>query len=315
MARPIFAIVGIILFIAFLVISGAIFIVNETEQVIVTQFGKPIGDPIKEAGLNFKVPFIQKVNYFDKRVLEWDGKPNQIPTKDKRYIWVDVTARWKIIKPLKFLESVTHEVGAQARLDDIISSVVRDVITSTNLLEVVRTTDRLESILEEEGTMLDVKETPEGRAPVKGKELSKMILNRASGDISQYGIELIDVRIKRINYAKEVRERVYDRMISERQRVAEKYRSEGEGEKAEIEGKMGKELKRIASTAYKEAQEKRGKADAEAISIYAKAYNENPEFYSFLKTLETYKDTIDSDTTILLTTDSEYYRYLKSLER
>ncbi len=311
MQKPIFVITGIIIFIVFLVASGAIFTVNEYEQVVITQFGKPIGSPIKDAGLHFKVPFIQTANYFDKRILQWDGKRNQIPTNDKRYIWIDTTARWKIVQPLKFLESVTNEIGAQARLDDVISSATRDVITSRDLLEVVRSTDRLENILKEEQLILEVK------SPAKDKTLDKslteMILERATKDISAYGIELIDVRIKGINYAREVQERVYDRMISERQRAAEKYRSEGQGEKAKIEGKMEKELKRINSEAYKKAQEIKGQADAEAIEIYAKSYSQSPEFYSFLKTLETYKNTVDSATTILLTTDSEYYKYLKKL--
>jgi len=302
MQKPIFMITVFILFVSLITIRGAVFVVNEFEQVVITQFGKPIGDPIISAGLHFKVPFIQKTNYFDKRTLEWDGKPNQIPTKDKRYIWVDVTARWKITEPLKFLESVTSEIGAQARLDDIISSVTRDVVTSRNLLEVVRTTDRLGDVTKKEEPFFS------------GERLTKIILQRSSKDISKYGIELIDVRIKRINYAKQVRERVYDRMISERKRQAEKYRSEGEGKKAEVEGEMEKELKRIESEAYKKSQKIVGEADAKAINVYAESYNKNPEFYSFLKTLETYKNTIDSSTTILLTTDSEYYKYLKNLE-
>jgi membrane protease subunit HflC len=299
-----------------LLLTGIIFVVDETQQVIITQFGRPIGEPIKQAGLNFKIPFVQKVNYFDKRILEWDGKPNQIPTKDKRYIWVDTTARWKIDEPLKFMESVTNEIAAQARLDDIISSVTRDVITGRNLLQAVRATDRLEQVLDKkEQTILDVKETPYAKKNIEGENLTRIILERARKDISKYGIKLIDVRIKRINYAKEVRRRVYDRMISERKRVAEKYRSEGEGKRSEIEGRMKKELKRIQSEAYKTAEGIRGEADGKTINIYAETYSKNPEFYSFLKTLQTYQDTIDEKTTIILTTDSEYYKLLKKYQK
>lgn len=312
--QRIFIIIGIIIFLAFIVGSNAFFVVKETEQVVVTQFGDPIRKPIQEAGLYFKIPFIQKANYFDKRILEWDGKRNQIPTEDKRYIWIDTTARWKIVEPLTFLQSVTNEAGAQARLDDIISSVTRDVITSRKLLEVVRTSDRLKKKLKKEKAIIERKEIPEGKAPIKGKRLTKSILEKSKGNIREFGIELVDVRIKRLNYAKQVRKRVYDRMISERERVAEKYRSEGEGRKAEIEGRMQRDLKEIQSKAYQKAQNIKGKADAKAINIYAQAYRKDPSFYSFLKTLDTYKNTIDSKTTIFLTTDSEYYNYLKRIE-
>jgi len=293
--------------------SGALYVVPETQQVVITQFGRPIGTPINQAGLHFKKPFIQQANYFEKRLLEWDGSPNQIPTKDKRYIWVDTTARWRIADPLKFLQSVGSETGAHARLDDIIDSATRDYVTGHKLIEVVRNSNRLLSKLEESEATLGTEDAAE-EIKVGRDDLTRGILKQAKELIPQYGIELIDVRIKRINYVREVRRKVYDRMISERKRAAEQYRSEGQGKKAEVEGEMKKELKRITSEAYRKAQEIKGKADAEAIKIYAEAYNKDPDFYSFLKTLETYKDTIDEKSTIILTTDSDYYEYLKDLE-
>ena len=275
--------------IALLAVSGALYTIDETQQVVITQFGQPIGEPITQAGLHFKIPFIRQANYFEKRILEWDGNPNQIPTKDKKYIWVDTTARWKIVDALKFLQSVSNEMGGHARLDDIIDSATRDAITSHNLVEAVRDTNRIiqerEEIEEHEGQAEEeIEEIFLGR-----DVLTRSILEEASKIVPQYGIELIDVRVKRINYVSEVQEKVFERMISERKRAAEKYRSEGQGKKAEIEGKMAKELNQIRSEAYRVAEEIKGKADAEATNIYADAYNRGPEFYSFLKTLETYK--------------------------
>lgn len=304
--------IGIIVIIALFVISGAIYTIDETQQVVITQFGKPIGDPVTNAGLHFKMPFIHQANYFEKRILEWDGSPNQIPTKDKRYIWVDTTARWKIVDALKFLQSVGNEMGAHARLDDIIDSATRDAVTSHKLVEAARNTNRI--IEEKEESKEDrTWQAEESLEKIKiGREaLTRRILKEASKIVPQYGIELIDVRIKRINYVSEVQKKVFDRMISERKRAAEQYRAEGQGKKAEIDGRRGKELKQIRSEAYKIAKEIEGKADAEAIDIYANAYNKDPEFYSFLKTLETYKNTIDDKTTVILTTDSEYLQYLK----
>ncbi|NQT46938.1 MAG: protease modulator HflC [Candidatus Omnitrophica bacterium] len=299
--------------ILFLVVSGTVYIINETQQVVITQFGEPMGEPIVKAGIHFKMPFVQQANYFEKRILEWDGNPNQIPTKDKRYIWVDTTARWKIVDALKFLQSVGNETGAHARLDDIIDSATRNFVTSHNLVEAVRNTNRImdDRALEakDDGTDQiagEIEEIKFGRDAI-----TRGVLEEASKIISQYGIELVDVRVKRINYVSEVQRKVFDRMISERKRAAEQYRSEGQGKKAEIEGQMGKELKQIRSEAYKVAEELKGKADAEATNIYADAYNRGPDFYAFLKTLETYKETIDKDTTIILTTDSEYLEYLK----
>ncbi|MFA5115075.1 MAG: protease modulator HflC [Candidatus Omnitrophota bacterium] len=292
--------------------SGAVYVVNETQQVVLTQFGKPVGKPIISAGMHFKTPFIQEAHYFDKRLLEWDGDPNQIPTKDKKYIWVDTTARWRITDALKFLQSVGNEIGAQGRIDDIINSATRDVITSHLLVEVVRDSNR---ILQSEEKGEDVIVTDEALERIDaGREtLEKAILAKAKVLAPQYGIDIHDVRIKRINYVEDVRNKVYDRMIAERKRAAEKYRSEGQGKSAEIEGQVSKELKEITSEAYRQAQVIIGKADAGAVDIYGKAYNQNPEFYSFMKTMETYKHTIDGNSTVILTTDSDYYKYLKSL--
>lgn len=294
-------------------LSGALFIVDETKQVVITQFGKPVGESITTPGLHFKKPFIQQAHYFEKRLLDWDGDPNQIPTKDKKYIWVDTTARWKIVDALKFLQSVGNEIGAHARLDDIVNSATRDAVTNHFLVEAVRNTNR---ILETKGEGEDVIVTEEAleHIYVGRQQLTRAILEKARVLAPQYGIEIADVRIKRVNYVEDVRNKVYDRMIAERKRAAEKYRSEGRGKSAEIEGQVAKELKLITSEAYRQAEIIKGKADAEAISIYAQAYTQDPEFYSFLKTLETYQKTIDENSTIILTTDSDYYKYLKGLK-
>ncbi|MDP8298904.1 MAG: protease modulator HflC [Candidatus Tantalella remota] len=297
-----------------LFVTGAIYIVSETQQVVITQFGKPVGDPVTTAGLHFKIPYpIQEVHYFDKRLLEWDGDPNQIPTLDKKYIWVDTTARWKIQDALKFLQSVGTERGAHARLDDIINSATRDVITSHPLVESIRDSNRILD-LQNAAEFAAMAEEALGEIEYGRHELEAEILTRAKELAPQYGIDLVDVRIKRINYVQDVRAKVYERMISERKRAAEQYRSEGRGKSAEIQGKMEKELKLITSGAYRKAQGIRGKADAEAVSIYAGAYSKDPEFYAFLKTLETYPDTIDSSTTLILTTDGDYYKYLKKMK-
>lgn len=293
-----------------LFLSGAVYTVDETQQVVITQFGKPIGEPIVKAGLYFKTPFIMQANYFEKRLLQWDGNPNQIPTKDKRYIWVDTSARWKINRPLKFMQSVTNEIGAHARLDDIIDSATRDYITRHNLVEVVRNSNRLaeKRDLDSEDDMMTTKGAIE-MILVGRDEVTRGILAQASKIVPQYGIELVDVRIKRINYVKDVRNKVYERMISERKRAAEKYRSEGQGKKREIEGQMIKELKEIQSVAYRTAEEIKGDGDATSIAIYADAYNRDPEFYAFLKTLDTYRATVDSNTTIIFSSDNEFLKY------
>ncbi|MBE0479091.1 protease modulator HflC [Candidatus Aerophobetes bacterium] len=300
--------VGVAVIIGLIVLSSSLYVVDEAQQVVITEFGDPVGEPIVRGGLYVKKPFIQKVNYFEKRLITWDGRPTQIPTSDKKYIWVDTTARWRIVDALRFLQSVGNERAAQGRLDDIIDSTTRDKVTGYSLHEIVRNSNR-----EFVATEVFVQEKEEIREVEKGREfISREILERAARITPQYGIELVDVRIKRINYVETVRERVYDRMISERKRVAEQYRSEGRGKSAEIEGMRGKELQGITSEAYRRAQVIKGEADAESTNIYAEAYSKDPDFYSFVKTLETYERTLSGDTVLILTTDSELYRYLKS---
>ena len=310
---------AIIIFVIALGVSGAIYVVDETQQAVITQFGEPIGKPITEAGLYFKLPFVQTANYFDSRLLRWDGDPNQIPTLDKRYIWVDTTARWRISDPLKFMQSVGSVNTAYARLDDIIDSATRDAVSSHKLIETVRNTNRISEIEytgeRDEEIDIDVGDVSLEKIKLGRDALTRDILERAGRIIPKYGIELVDVRLKRINYVQEVRQKAYERMISERRKAAEKFRSEGQGKKAEIEGQVTKELQEISSEAYRKAQEIKGKADAEAIKIYADAYNQDPEFYSFLKTLETYRSTVNADTTLILDTDSDYYQYLKRIEK
>jgi len=306
-------IIGVAVIVVLAFMTGVIYIVDETQQVVITQFGKPVGKPVTTAGLHLKTPIIQLANYFDKRILEWDGDPNQIPTKDKKYIWVDVTARWKISDPLKFLQSVNNEISAQGRLDDIINSATRDVVTSHLLVETVRDTNRLLESTEDFGEDVIAGEETIERIEIGRMELERDILASAGRLAPQYGIGLVDVRIKRVKYIEAVGRKVYERMIAERKRAAEKYRSEGQGKRAEIDGQREKELKRIRSEAYKTAQGIKGKADAEAIKIYATAYKQDEEFYTFLKTLDTYEKTIDENSTILLTTDSDYYKFIKRL--
>lgn len=308
----------VVLFLAAMIgVGGAVFIVDETQQVVLTQFGKLVGQrPITAAGLYFKLPFVQTVNYFDKQILDWDGDADQIPTREKRLIWVDTTARWRIADALKYMQRIRTEPSAQTRLDDIIDAKTREVISSHMLIEVIRNSNRL--IDQGETESLEQVSAEFGETALepitKGrKELSLIILNRAAEAVKDYGIELVDVKIKRINYVTEVQQKVYERMISERKRAAEQFRSEGQGKKAEIEGQMAKELEEIHSEAYRKAQEIKGKADAEAIKIYADAYKNDPEFYSFLKTLEAYRKTIDEDTTLMLTTENDLYEYLRGI--
>ncbi len=298
----------IIVAVLFVGIDG-LYVVNEAEQAIVTQFGKPVGD-VSEPGLHFKLPFAQKVTRFEKRILKWDGDPNQIPTKDKRFIWIDTTARWRIADPLLFYTTVATERGAMSRLDDIIDSVVRDAVSGRLLVELVRGSDYQaqddgEERLEVEGVVVK-KEDLVGR-----EEIMAGILEKARANTPDYGIELLDVQIKRINYVEQVRTRVYERMINERKKVAAQYRSEGEGEKADILGQMERELKEISSEAYRKVLEVRGGADAEAAKIYADAYNKDKEFYAFLRTLESYRKSIQKNGRLVISTDSDYFRYMK----
>ena len=303
------AVIAVVAFLALVVLSNSLYVVDMTQQVIITQFGMPIGDAVGDPGLKLKVPFIQKVNAFDKRILEWDGSPRQVPTRDKRYIWVDTFARWRIADPLKFMQSVTNEIGAQARLDDVIDAITRDLLTSHDLIEVVRNTDRELEIFE-----LDVPREAQAEITIGRLGITREVLLRAAEQMPRYGIELVDVQIKRVNYVEEVRQKVYERMISERQRIAEGYRSEGQGQSAEIRGQKEKELQRITSEAYRVAEELKGKADADAAKIYAGAFGRDPEFYSFLRTLESYKTTLDDESTLILTTDGDYFKFLKEMK-
>ena len=296
-----------------LILFDAVFVVSETNQVIITQFGEPIGGPINTAGLHLKAPFIQKTNFFEKRWLEWEGFPNQIPTKDKKYIWVETYARWRIHDPLVFYQRVRDERGGHSRLDDIVDGETRNAIAKFDLIEVVRSTNR-EFELTEESAILELSEMIT-KIEVGREKVAQIILEAASKITPQFGVELRDVRIKRINYVDEVQQKVFDRMIAERKRIAAKYRSEGDGKSAEIRGQKEKELKRIQSEAYRKAQEIKGKADAEATRIYAQAYSVDPEFYQFLKTLETYRTSLDSETWLLLSTDSEFLKFLKGSEK
>ncbi|HIC17062.1 TPA: protease modulator HflC [Candidatus Poribacteria bacterium] len=311
--NQILIILGIAIAVIILVFSGVFYIVPEGQQVIITQFGKPIGQPQTTSGLKIKTPFIQKVDRFDKRILEWDGREKEVTTKDKRFIWLDTTARWRISDALKFFQSLKTEERAQSRLDDIINSASRDLVTGQKLVEVVRNTNDIrqatEDLEEGEQNTQQIEVIEVGR-----RKIAQMILEKAQQNLSEeFGIEIVDVQIKRINYVDQVRQKVFLRMISERQRIASKYKSEGEGEAADIEGQKQKELQRIQSEAYKTAEQIKGQADAEAIQIYAEAHSKDPEFYAFTKTLETYQKTIGEteNTKLFLTTDSDLYKYLK----
>ncbi len=294
-----------------IVIFNSLYILDEKEQAIITQFGDPVGGPIVDAGLHVKIPFIQTIHFFEKRILEWDGDPKQIPTSDKRYIWLDTFSRWTISDPLTFYQTVRSEAFAHGRLDDIISGTTRDVVSSNTLIEIVRNSNRelnFTEEFEESYASGDIEE----KIVLGRSAISDQIFQLSSKLCEEYGIKLIDVRVKRINYNDEVGRKVYERMISERQKIAAKYRSEGLGNSAEILGKMQRELDLIQSQAYKQAQEIIGRADAEAIEIYANAYNRDPEFYEFVKTLETYKETMDEKNTLIMTTDSDYYKFMKT---
>ncbi len=294
-------------------IPSVFYTVDETEQVIVTQFGRPVGDAKTTPGLKMKLPFVQDVHRFDKRWLAWDGSANQITTKDKKFIWVDTYARWRIMEPLTFFESVRDENGAQSRLDDIIDGETRNAVATFDLIEIVRSTNRDFEVTEEVESFGSEQATTE---IVGGREaLGVAILEKSSEVTPNFGIELVDVKFKAINYVDEVRAQVYERMITERQRIAERSRSEGEGRSAEIQGQKEKDLLVIESEAFKQAEEIRGLADAEATSIYASAYSKDPDFYQFMKTLETYRSSLNGDVTLVLTTDSEFLNFLKTSGR
>jgi membrane protease subunit HflC len=293
-----------------IVLLSSLYIVKEHEQVIITQFGKPIGDPITSPGLKVKAPIVQKVNRFDKRFLEWDGDPNQLPTKDKRFIWVDMYARWRITDPLLYFQRLRDERGAQTRLDDILDGETRNAIANHNLLEVIRNTNRTPEQSElETRDETGLEEISIGREMIRDE-----ILSKAKTRTKDLGIEILDVQFKRINYVEEVRQKVYERMVAERMRIADRFRSEGEGEASRIRGEKERELKRIQSEAYRQAREIRGEADAGATEIYAAAYNRSTgtqTFYEFLKTMEVYRTTLDSETSLILSTEGEFYKFIK----
>jgi membrane protease subunit HflC len=303
------AVVGLFLLLA------AAYTVDETEQVVVLQFGKPVGEPVTKPGLHFRMPYIQEVRRFDKRLLTWDGDPNQIPTRGREFISIDTTARWRIVNALQFLKSVRDEAGAQSRLDDIIDSVVRDMISSTELTEIVRSEaweEHAQRIQEDEMVNSEVEGDLDPDVNVGREQLTRDILKEASrGMPEKYGIELVDVRIKRLNYIPEVRKQVFSRMTSERQRIAEQFRSEGEGEAYRIRGETAQVEAEIRSEAERKAEVIRGEADAEATRIYNEAYASDPEFYAFVRTLESYRNTISSKAVLFLSTDSDYFRYLR----
>lgn len=300
-------IIAVIILIA---LFSSAYVVDETEQVIITQFGRAIGGPKKEPTLYFKIPLIQQANYFPKNLLEWDGDPGQVPTLDKTFIWVDTFARWKIVDPLKFFQTVSNVNGALARLDDILDSSVRNFITSYPLIETVRMTNR-ELDTFEAGLDQVQEKSPLGEVEMGREKITKGIKEQAQPKLEKFGIKLVDVKIKRLNYVEQVEKSVFDRMIAERKQIASKFRSEGNGEARKIEGDMEKLLKQITSEAYRKAQELKGTADAEATLIYAKAFGKDPDFYSFLQTLEIYKETMDKDSSLVLSTDSDFLRYFK----
>jgi modulator of FtsH protease HflC len=290
--------------------AGSIFILDETQQAIVTQFGKPIGDPRIDPGMNFRVPLIQKVQYFDKRYLEWDGDANQVPTRDKKFIFVDTYARWEITNPLQFFIRLRDERSAQSRLDDILDGETRNAVASHDLLDIVRSTNRTQEVYEDYYEDIEILED----ISVGKDRIEALILRKANERTADLGIRILDVRFKRVNYVDEVRNRVYDRMISERNRIADQFRSEGQGEARKIEGNKERDLAQIQSEAIRESEIIRGKADAEATAIYASAYNRNAqtrELYTFLKSMETLERSLGEQTSVILTTDSELFRFLK----
>ena len=297
----------LIFIIGVIVLWNGLFIVNETEQVVITRFGKPIGESILNPGLNFKWPLMDKAHFFDKRFLEWDGDSDQATTRDKRFIWVDTYARWRIADPRLFYERVADERGAQTRLDDIIDGATKKAVARHDLVELVRSTNRTvtpdPSLPESE--MTELLPIEKGRREIMGE-----ILITAATDTKVLGIDVVDVRFKSIDYVDEVRENAYQRMIAERKRIAERFLSEGHGESARIRGEKERELKQIESEAYRKSQELVGQADGEATAIYAAAYNKDPDFYQFLKTMESYEDSLDQETWLILSTASDFFKYL-----
>ena len=305
----------VIIIVFAIVVYNAAYTVDETEQAVVTQFGRIVGEPQTTPGLKFKIPFIQKANYFPKNLQSWDGDPGQIPTLDKTFIWVDTFARWKIVDPVKFFLTINNRINAIAKLNDIIDPAVRNAVTSNRLIEAVRKSNR-ELDTYELGQDDQTKDDRTAVIIAVGREkITQGILEQAQPKLAEFGIELVDVKFKRMNYVEEVRKSVYDRMIAERKQIAEKFRSEGKGEAQKIKGSKERDLKEIESGAYRTAQEIKGKADAEATRLYARAYSADPEFYSFTKTLELYTESLEKDNSVVLSTDSEFLKYLKGYSK
>lgn len=301
-----FFLIGLVL-LSITVVYDGFYILKEGQQAMITQFGAPVGQPKTEAGFHLKLPFVQDVNYFDKRIQIWDGDPNQIPTNDKTYVYLDVTARWRITNALQYMQAVKTEARAQSLLDDIIDGTVRDMVNKNNLIEIIRSSDWSLD------TMTDSKDS-QGPPKIGRDGISEQILEAAAKVTPQYGIELLDVMFKRVNYIESVRLKVYDRMISERKRIAAERRSTGEGKKAEILGKVERELKVILSEANREASEIKGKADANATKIYGDIYSQDPDFFSFYKTLQSYSEVIGNNTSLILSADSDLFHYLQKVD-
>lgn len=312
------AVMGVV---ALLIVVGAVlfaasaYTIDEAEQAVVVQFGRPVGDPIVEPGLHFKMPFVQEVLRFDKRLLSWDGDPNQVPTRGEQFISVDTTARWRIVDPLVFLQRVHDERGAINRLNDILDSVVRDHISASELAEIVRSRDWqvTEADLERALAAEDEEEELKKEVTMGREQLVASVLSTAQKQMAEYGIELVDIRLKRVDYVQAVQERVFERMIAERQRIAEEFRSEGRGRAAEITGETERMRAEITSEARRQAEVIRGAADAEATRVYNEAFGADPEFYTFFRTLESYSTALGEDVTLMIGADSDYFQYLREI--
>jgi membrane protease subunit HflC len=305
-------IISVVAIIILIGLNSSVFIVQEKDQVVITQFGKPVGEAITEPGMYFKLPFIQDANYFEKRYMEWNGAPNQVPTKDKKFIFVDTYARWQITDPLQFFKRLTNERNAQSRIDDILDGDTRDFIANNDIEEAVRTSNRVP-----ESSDTEIIGDSLAKIYVGRDKIQNMILESANKQTTELGIKILDFRFKRINYVQEVQDQVYERMKSERFRIADKFRSEGQGEASRINGEKERELKNIQSIAFRDAEMIKGKADATAASIYAKAYDRSSQsksLYGFMKSMETFEKTFDGKTSIFISTDSELYKYLKKMD-
>jgi membrane protease subunit HflC len=312
MGKLISIIVTVGIFAAVLIFGGAFYIVNESEQVVITQFGKPVGDPITTPGLKIKTPFLETANYFDKRFLAWDGEPKQVSTRDKRFININTYARWRISDPLQYAKSLSDESRAKNRIGSVLEGATQNAIAKHDLIELVRTTNR-DYIVNNEDT--NDQSSKEKTVIKSGRdELTREILEIAKSSTSELGIEILDFQFKRINYVPEVRKKVYERMVSERKRIAEEFRSQGAGESARISGQKDRDLKEITSDAYRRSQEIKGKADAKAANVYAAAYNKDPAFYRFMRTMEIYGETLDKETILVLSTEGDFLKYLGSVK-